>query len=197
MGERPSRDSQKPGRRLSLRSRLAFWMALSTTLTVIVFACAVYGFVRAETREADSGVGEGEDAAEQVLAAMAIAGPLCLALSVAGGLVLSHRALAPIDVVVRHANAMSSEDLHKRLEVPPNNDELRDLVVALNALLKRLDDGFSALARYAAGASHELRTPLAVVTSELEVALRRPRSAPEWERTARASLDELRRLARL
>ncbi len=172
-------------------------MALSATFTVIVFACAVYGFVRAEAGEADSGGGEGEDAAEQVLAAMAIAGPVCLVLSVAGGLTLSRRALAPIDEVVRRANAMSSEDLHERLEVPPNNDEVRDLVVALNALLQRLDDGFSALARYAASASHELRTPLAIVTSELEVALRRPRGAPEWERTARASLDELHRLARL
>lgn len=196
MGERSSHDAERPGRRrLSLRSRLALWMALSTTFTVIVFACAVYAFVRAEAEEADGGVGEG--AAEQVLAAMAVAGPLSLALSVAGGLLLSRRALAPIDTVVRRANAMSSEDLHERLEVPQNNDELHDLVVALNALLQRLDDGFSALARYAASASHELRTPLAVVTSELEVALRRPRDAAEWERTARASLDELRRLARL
>lgn len=195
MRKRPSLAADKPGRRLSLRSRLALWMALSTTFTVIVFACVVYASVRSEAGEADDG--SGEDAAEQVLAAIAIAGPLCLALSIAGGLVLSRRALAPIDAVVRRANAMSSEDLHHRLEVPNNNDELHDLVLALNALLQRLDDGFSALGRYAASASHELRTPLAVVTSELEVALRRPRDAEQWERTARTSLDELRRLARL
>jgi two-component system OmpR family sensor kinase len=192
--ERYSHQAERAGRRLSLRSRLALWIALSTTFTVVVFACVVYAFVRAEAGEEDSG---GEGAAEQVLAAMAIAGPFCLALSVAGALVLSRRALAPIDAVVRRTSAMSSEDLHERLDVPQRNDELHDLVVALNALLQRVDDGFSALTRYAASASHELRTPLAVLTSELEVALRRPRNAGEWERTARVSLDELRRLSRL
>ena len=195
MGEPASAPVVTAVRRRSLRTRLALWMALSTAFTVAVFAVAVYVFVRAEAAEAGGGVGE--DGGEQVLAAMAIAGPLCLALSVAGALMVSRRALAPIDAVVCKANAMTSEDLHERLEVPENDDELRDLVLSLNALLQRLDGGFSALARCAASAAHELRTPLAVVTSELEIALRRPRDAAEWERTARASLDELRRLARM
>ena len=70
-------------------------------------------------------------------------------------------------------------------------------MVALNGLLARLDEGFEALGRYAADASHELRTPLAVISTELEVALRRPREREEWERVARTSLDELRHLTRL
>jgi len=81
--------------------------------------------------------------------------------------------------------------------VPARQDELRELVVALNGLLARLEDGFGALAREAAEASHELRTPLAVIATDLEVALRRPRDADEWERVAGDALAEIRRLAGL
>jgi len=68
-------------------------------------------------------------------------------------------------------------------------------VLALNALFDRLNDGFDALGSYAASASHELRTPLAVVSNQLEVALRHPRNVEEWESIARTSLDEMGRLS--
>jgi signal transduction histidine kinase len=178
-----------------LRKRLGLWMVLSTTSTLFVFACAVYLLIRAEAEE--PGAPSGEDAREQVLVAMLLAGPVCLGLSVAGAMVLSRRALAPLDAVIRGSSGMSAEDLHQRLDVPKENDELRDLVLALNALLARLDRGFAALGSYAASASHELRTPLAVVISEIEVALRHPRASEEWERIARTLLDELRGLVRL
>ena len=50
---------------------------------------------------------------------------------------------------------------------------------------------------FTAEVSHELRTPLTVIANELEVALRRSRSASEWEGSARTSLDEIWRLGRL
>ncbi|MBA2542340.1 MAG: hypothetical protein H0V17_22045 [Deltaproteobacteria bacterium] len=79
--------------------------------------------------------------------------------------------------------------------MPTRDGELRDLVLALNELFVRLDDGFGALGRFAADASHELRTPLAVIATELEVSLRHPRSAAEWEKVARNGLEELQRLS--
>jgi two-component system OmpR family sensor kinase len=81
--------------------------------------------------------------------------------------------------------------------VPKADDELRDAVLAVNALLSRLEGGFARQRRFTADVSHELRTPLAVVASELEVGLRRPRTVAEWEQTATTALDEIRRLARL
>jgi two-component system OmpR family sensor kinase len=132
-----------------------------------------------------------------VLSAILIAAPLSLALAVGGGMWLSRRAIAPVDAVIREANELTARDLRRRLPLPARNDELRDLVVAINALLARLNEGFDALERYAESAAHELRTPLAVLTSELEVALRRPRTQEDWERIALASLEELRRMTRL
>jgi signal transduction histidine kinase len=195
MTDREPTVARKPRRR-SLQARLGWWMAMTTIATVLVFACVVYALVRAEADEGTTGAPR-EDAREQVLMAMLIAGPACLLLSILGARLSSRRALAPIDAVITQANAMTAEDVRMRLAVPEQNDELRDLVLALNAMLTRLDEGFAALGSYASTASHELRTPLAVIISELEIALRRPRPVEEWERVARTSLDEMKRLSEL
>jgi len=189
--------------RHTLRARLAYWVVLSTACTLVIFACVVYVLVRAEANESvtsrdeegDEAGGGARDAREQVLFAMLIAGPFCLALSAAGAYVLSRRSLAPLDAVIGQASAITTGTLQRRLNVPVQNDELLDLVLALNALFDRLNDGFDALGSYAASASHELRTPLAVVSNQLEVALRHPRKVEEWESIARTSLDEMGRLS--
>ena len=198
--------AQTPRRaRRTLRARLAYWMVLSTASTLLVFACVVYALVRAEANESisardeagEEGGGGVQDTREQLLFAMLFAGPVCLALSAASAYVLSRRSLAPVDAVIRQASATTTSTLQRRLDIPPQNDELRDLVVALNALLDRLNGGFDALGGYAASASHELRTPLAVVSNQLEVALRHPRTVEEWQSIARTSLDEMGRLSLL
>ena len=184
----------------SLRHRLALWVSLSTTITLLVFGVIAYALVVAESRERPDDAslsGEPEDAREEVLVAMLIAAPFCLAVSVGGAFWLSRRALAPLDAVIRETRAIGSEDLRRRLPALERDDELHQLTDALNGLLSRLDEGHQALSNYAASASHELRTPLAVITTELEVALRRPRAPAEWERIAKTSLDELARLTRL
>jgi signal transduction histidine kinase len=53
------------------------------------------------------------------------------------------------------------------------------------------------LRRFTADAAHELRTPLTALKGGLEVALRHPRSAEEYARTLRESLEEVDRLVRL
>lgn len=58
--------------------------------------------------------------------------------------------------------------------------EVRGLLVDLNALLDRLDEAFRAQARFTAEAAHELRTPVTSLLGEIEVTLRRPRSAAEY-----------------
>src|SRR6185437_12473261 len=51
--------------------------------------------------------------------------------------------------------------------------------------------------RFVADASHELRTPLALLQTELELALRRPRSHQELEDALRSASEETQRLVRL
>jgi two-component system OmpR family sensor kinase len=182
----------------SLRGRVALWMFAASSMSLVIFAIAAYIVVRiAESVErADPDVAVAE-ARLQILIPLAIAAPIGLALSTAGAMWLSRRALAPVDRVIAAAREITVDNLDRRIDVPTRDDELRTLVVALNELLDRVERGHGALAMFAADASHELRSPIAAVCSELEIALRRPRTPEEWSRSAQTSLDELRRLARV
>jgi signal transduction histidine kinase len=184
--------------RASLRRRFATWMALAILASLSIYGVAVYVLVSGEMAEIGRGEeAPGEEGAEEILDAVLLAGPIALAGGIAAALLLSRRALAPINDVVAAAGAITAHDLHRRLPEPARDDELRDLVLALNGLLARLEDGFGAVARGAALASHELRTPLTAIATELEVALRRPREPDEWRAIATRTQGEIRRLAGL
>jgi two-component system, OmpR family, sensor kinase len=67
----------------------------------------------------------------------------------------------------------------------------------LNEMLDRLDAGLERERRFVADASHELRTPLAILKTELEVALRQPRSPEELRDSIGSAAEETDRLVRL
>src|SRR5690242_11794421 len=64
-------------------------------------------------------------------------------------------------------------------------------------MLGRLEGALEHERRFVADASHELRTPLALLRTELEVALRRPRAREELEAALRSAAEETERLSRL
>jgi two-component system, OmpR family, sensor kinase len=97
----------------------------------------------------------------------------------------------------RRAAAISSDRLEERLPLPTSRDEIARLGETLNAMLDRLESGMARERRFVADASHELRTPLALLRTELELALRRPRLPEELEAALRSAADEADRLTRL
>jgi signal transduction histidine kinase len=74
---------------------------------------------------------------------------------------------------------------------------LARLAETLNAMLERLEEAIERERRFVDDASHELRTPLANLKAELDLALRRSRTADELERALRSAAEETDRLARL
>jgi len=92
------------------------------------------------------------------------------------GALLARRALRPIDKMVTQARRIGEANLVERLPHPGPRDEIGRLVETL------------------ADASHELRSPLSRLRAELEVTLRRPRPAGEYEETLRSCLDEVQRV---
>jgi len=67
----------------------------------------------------------------------------------------------------------------------------------LNEMLDRLERALRRERTFVADASHELRTPLALLKTELELALRTPRSQVELEQALRSAAAETDRLAQL
>ncbi len=113
------------------------------------------------------------------------------------GALLARKALLPIDRIVAMARRIGESNLGQRLPHPETHDEIGRLVSTLNEMLDRIERSFEAQRRFTADASHELRSPLSRLRVELEVALRRPRSALEYEAILRSSLEEVERLSRL
>jgi heavy metal sensor kinase len=101
-------------------------------------------------------------------------------LAVVLGRRLCRRALLPLATMAEATRGMSAESLDQRLPYPRTQDELNDLGQAFNELLARLQESFERQRRFTGDASHQLRTPLAALLGQVEVALRRERSTPEY-----------------
>jgi heavy metal sensor kinase len=93
---------------------------------------------------------------------------------------LSGRALAPVNRIIESAERIGVRNLSRRLEVPRAKDELRRLTEQVNAMLDRIEASVKRITQFTADASHDLRTPLALIRTNAELALRRPRSDSEY-----------------
>jgi signal transduction histidine kinase len=123
--------------------------------------------------------------------------PVLLLLTSLLGYLLAGAALRPVEAMRRRAAAMSGGAAGQRLPLPPGNDELARLGATLNELLERVETTLAHERTFVANASHELRTPLALLRTELELALRRPRSTQELTGAIGSATDEVDRLIRL
>ena len=138
-----------------------------------------------------------KEALDGLLALLVIGAPAALVISSLAGWVLAGAALRPVERLRREASAISISDADHRLPVPDTGDELARLATTLNSMLDRLQDSVERERHFVDAASHELRTPLGIMRTEMELALRRARSAEELERALRNALEETERLSHL
>ncbi len=117
--------------------------------------------------------------------------PIVVLVTSAVGWFLASMALRPVGRIILKAQRIGAEHLHERIDLPRTGDELEQLAVTFNNMLTRLEQAFRRLRQFSAAASHELRTPLTIMKGELEVALRKPREAQEYQRVLRAHLEAL------
>ena len=137
-----------------------------------------------------------EETLQRLLHELTIAFPLALLLAAVAGYALAAGALRPVEAMRRRAAAVTATR-PGRLPVPRARDEVSRLASTLNDMLERLEAALQHERRFVSDASHELRTPLALLRAELELALRRPRSAGELELALRSAAEETERLTRL
>jgi two-component system, OmpR family, sensor kinase len=139
---------------------------------------------------------ERDEALHRIFRELLIAGPLGVLLASLAGYGLAAAALRPVEAMRRRAAGVTPSS-SVLLPVSPARDEISRLAVTLNDMLSRLHAALEHERRFVADASHELRTPVALLRTELELALRRPRSAEELTAAIKSALDETVRLSRL
>ena len=139
---------------------------------------------------------ERDDALHRISRELLIAGPLAVLLASLAGYGLAAAALRPVEAMRRRAASVSAS-APGTLPVPPARDEISRLAETLNEMLSRLQAALEHERRFVADASHELRTPVALLRTELELALRRPRSPDELRAALRSALTETERLSQL
>ena len=111
--------------------------------------------------------------------------------------VFARRALQPVAEIVAQARRIGESSLSERLPQPTSQDELGRLIDTLNGMLARVERGVETQRRFTADASHEFRSPLSRLRAEIEVTLRRPRDAAEYQETLGSCLEEVERLSQL
>ncbi|MBD2699467.1 HAMP domain-containing protein [Spirosoma sp. BT702] len=122
-----------------------------------------------------------------------------LSLGIVGiaGYLFASDALRPVSELIAQVNSISATNIHQRVYVGRQSDELADLAHTFNDLLSRLEEAFILQKSFVSHASHELRTPLTVMMGHIEVTRLQSRSREEYEVTLDALLDEVKSMIRL
>jgi two-component system OmpR family sensor kinase len=129
-------------------------------------------------------LGQRDEALRELLAQLAVANLGALAIASVVGYRLTRAALLPVERYRSQAEQIAAGAAAVRLGVPPDaHDEISRLGHTLNRMLAAQEATAEQQRQFLADASHELRSPLTVLTSEVELALRRPRTTQEYEQT--------------
>jgi two-component system OmpR family sensor kinase len=127
-----------------------------------------------------------DEALRELLAQLTIANLLALALASFVGYRLAHAALDPVERYRALAEEIAQGATGVRLDVPAGpEDEISRLGSTLNAMLDAQERAAERQQQFIDDASHELRTPLTTLSAEIDIALRKPRSAEAYEATLR------------
>lgn len=128
---------------------------------------------------------------------LAVGLPLALLAAAVGAYLLAAAALRPVERMRARAATITAAHPTQRLPVPSARDEISRLGTTFNDLLDRLHAAVERERQFVADASHELRTPLSLLTTELELAARRPRTTRELTAALGSALEETEQLSRL
>ncbi|MBU2557207.1 MAG: HAMP domain-containing histidine kinase [Bacteroidetes bacterium] len=107
---------------------------------------------------------------------------------------LAGKSIQPVNVITRKARTIQRDSLNQRIPIPVRKDELYGLVMAINALLDRIENSMQREKQFTADAAHQLKTPLAVLKGTLEVLVRKNRSEEEYKQTIHETVLEINRM---
>ena len=131
---------------------------------------------------------------QEALIVMFIVG---LVLLFVAGYSLARMSLKPIRNIVSEAEMITASHIDRRIPIKNEKDELGELSIAFNELLKRLEISFESQKQFVSNVSHELRTPLAALTAELDVSLQKQRTNEQYRLAMLNMQQDAKRMTRL
>ncbi len=105
--------------------------------------------------------------------------------------------LKPLRQVVARAEEMSTARLAHPLPSLDTSGELKELEIAFNGMVERLNESFTRLSEFSSNLAHDMRTPLTNLQAAAQVALSQERTAEEYKDVIESSIDEFQRLSRM
>ena len=139
-----------------------------------------------------------DEALRELLLQLALANLVALGLASVVGYRVARGALDPVERYREQAERIAQGATGVRLEVPAARaDEITRLGTTLNTMLAAQERAAERQQQLVDDASHELRTPLSALSAEVELALRRPRSADELTDAMRRIASDTNRLKTL
>jgi len=134
---------------------------------------------------------------ESVIEVMLWLNPLLLLLLIATGSRLVDKILLPIQRLTQRAQEISVRHFSDTIPEPKEEDELKELVHAFNAMIERLKHGVEKLDRFNSDVSHELKTPLTVIRGEIELTLRKVRKPEVYQQSMQTILYEAQQIQKI
>ena len=106
---------------------------------------------------------------------------LLLAIILGLAYILISKSLSNVQRVTNIAKAITTQDLHSTIPKTHIAYEIDNLIDTFNALLSELQNAYAQVKQFGQNASHELKTPLTIIKGEVDVGLRKERTAEEYQ----------------
>ncbi|MBR6800747.1 MAG: HAMP domain-containing histidine kinase [Eubacteriaceae bacterium] len=85
------------------------------------------------------------------------------------GIVVSRKALAPLEGIAESVKSITEENLSMRIAPKHDDVEVDSLIIALNNMLQRLSTSFEIQKTFVNDVSHEMRIPLTIIQGNLDI----------------------------
>lgn len=123
--------------------------------------------------------------------------PLTVFITGIAGAFLARITLKPVEEMIRTIREIKADNLKLRVSIPDTKDEIKRLADTFNDMLGELERSFTTQQQFIQDVSHELRTPLTILKGEMEVTLKKIRSAYEYEKVLMSSLEEINKIRKI
>ncbi len=123
--------------------------------------------------------------------------PLTVFVTGIAGALLAKITLKPVEDMIDTIRQIKADNLKLRVSIPDTKDEIKRLAETFNDMLSELERAFSSQQQFIQDVSHELRTPLTILKGEIEVTVKKIRSAQEYEAVLLSSLEEINKIRKI